>query len=164
MVEKEYAKSLYEVHPNIKLCLDEFKTFMNFYDELSPVMKSPSIKKQDKKNIIKESFKSFTSEFIYFIYVVIDNDRFILLNEVYNEFIKLYNLENNIASCDCYTNIKLKESEKKEVIKFLEKELNKNIELNEIIDSNTSGIKIVCENKTIDYTVESRISNLRLSI
>ena len=164
MVEKEYAKSLYEVHPNIKLCLDEFKTFMNFYDELSPVMKSPSIKKQDKKNIIKESFKSFTSEFIYFIYVVIDNDRFILLDEVYNEFIKLYNLENNIALCDCYTNIKLKESEKKEVIKFLEKELNKNIELNEIIDSNTSGIKIVCENKTIDYTVESRISNLRLII
>jgi len=53
---------------------------------------------------------------------------------------------------------------KKEVIKFLEKELNKTIVLNEIVDSNISGIKIVCDNKTIDYTIESRINNMRLSI
>ena len=164
MIGLEYAKSLYEIHPDKKLCLDEFKTFMNFYDELSPVMKSPGINKINKKDIIKKSFKSFSLDFIYFIYVVIDNDRFSELNNVYNEFIKLYNADKNIALCDCYTNKKLNDKDKKEVIKFLEKELNKTIELNEIIDSNTTGIKIVYNNKTIDYTLESRINNMRLSI
>ena len=164
MIGVEYAKSLYEVHPDKKLCLDEFKTFMSFYDELSPVIKSPGINKNKKHEIIKNSFKSFSDEFVYFIYVVIDNDRFTSLNDIYKEYIKLYNKENNIALCDCYVSKKLTVTEKKEVIAFLEKELNKKIELNEIIDENMKGIKIVCENKTIDYTIESRISNMRLSI
>ena len=164
MIGVEYAKSLYEVHPDKKLCLDEFRTFMNFYDELSPVIKSPGIKKIEKHEIIKKSFKNFTNEIIYFMYVVIDNDRFINLGEIYSEFVKLFNKENNIASCDCYTNKKLTNIEKKEVLSFLEKELNKKIELNEIVDANTSGIKIICDNKTIDYTVEARINNMRLSI
>ena len=164
MLGLEYAKSLYEIHPDKKLCLDEFKTFMNFYDELSPVMKSPGVSKANKKDIIKKSFKSFTDDFIYFIYVVIDNDRFTELNSIYNEFIKLYNADKNIASCDCYTDKKLNSKEKLEVIKYLEKELNQTIELNEIVDENTNGIKIVCGNKTIDYTLESRINNMRLSI
>lgn len=164
MVGLEYAKSLYEIHPDKKLCFDEFKTFMNFYDELSPVIKSPGIKKIEKHEIIKNSFKSFSDEFIYFIYVVIDNDRFNNLDEIYDEFIKYYNKENNIALCDCYTKNKLTTKELKEITTFLEKELEKTIELNEIVDSNTSGIKIVCENKTIDYTVEARINNMRLSI
>jgi len=164
MVGIEYAKSLYEIHPNNKLCLDEFKCFMSFYDELSPVIESPGIKKIEKKEIIKKSFKDFSLEFIYFIYVVIDNDRFSNLEEIFNEYSKMYNEFENIALCDCYTNNKLSDKEKKEVIKFLEKELNKTIVLNEIVDSNISGIKIVCDNKTIDYTIESRINNMRLSI
>lgn len=164
MIGLEYAKSLYEVHPNTKTCLDEFKAFMNFYNELSPVMKSPSISNLDKHNIIKNSLKNYTDEFIYFLYVIIDNDRFSNLNEIYSEFVKIYNRENNIALCDCYTNKKISDKEKKEIIKFLEKEFNKSIELNEVVDSNYLGIKLVCENKTIDYTIESRINNMRLSI
>ena len=164
MIGLEYAKSLYEIHPNKKVCLDEFNSFMNFYDELSPVMKSPSISVKEKQDIIKKSLKGFTSEFIYFLYVVIDNNRFSNLEETHKEFIKLYNNDNNISLCDCYTNKKLSDKEKKEIIKFLEKEFNKSIELNEIVDINSLGIKLVCENKTIDYTIEARINNMRLSI
>lgn len=164
MIGLEYAKSLYEIHPDKKVCLDEFNSFMNFYNELSPVMKSPSISVNEKHDIIKKSLKGFTNEFIYFLYVIIDNNRFSNLEETYKEYVKLYNNDNNIALCDCYTNKKISDKEKKEIIKFLEKEFKKNIELNEIVDSNCIGIKLVCENKTIDYTIESRINTMRLSI
>ena len=164
MIGLEYAKSLYEVHPDKKIAMDEFTSFMSFYDELSPVMKSPAISINDKHDIIKKSLKGFTNEFIYFLYVIIDNNRFSSLDEIYKEYKKLFNKDNNIASCDCYTNKKLSDKEKKEIIKFLEKEFKKSIELNEIIDVNSLGIKIVCGNKTIDYTIEARINNMRLSI
>ncbi|MCR5307690.1 MAG: F0F1 ATP synthase subunit delta, partial [bacterium] len=65
---------------------------------------------------------------------------------------------------DCYSRNKLSEKETKAIIKFLEKELKKEIELNEIVDASYIGIKIVYNNKTIDYTLESRINNMRLSI
>ena len=164
MLGFEYAKALYDIHPDKNKCMDEFTCFMNFYDELSPVMKSPVISDNDKKNIIKKSFNSFSDEFIYFIYVAIDNDRFSYLIDSYKEFKKLYNDENNIAECACYTNKSLTKKEKDDVIKFLEKEFNKKIVLNEIVDDSYIGIKIEYENKTIDYTVESRINNMRLSI
>ena len=101
---------------------------------------------------------------LYNYVVVIDNDRFYALKDIFNEYKKLYNKENNIASCDCYSSTKLSSNEKKEVIKFLEKELNKTIILNEFVDSSYNGIKIICDNKSIDYTLESRINNMRLSI
>ena len=164
MIGSEYAKSLYEVHPDNKLCLDEFSIFMNFYDELSPIIKSPGINKEEKHKIIEKTLKNFSEMFIYFIFVVIDNDRFYALKDIFNEYKKLYNKENNIASCDCYSSTKLSSNEKKEVIKFLEKELNKTIILNEFVDSSYNGIKIICDNKSIDYTLESRINNMRLSI
>ena len=164
MIGVEYAKSLYEVHPDNKTCLDEFNLFITFYDELSPIIKSPGIKKEEKHKIIEKSFKGFSEMFKYFIFVVIDNDRFYALKDIFNEYKKLYNKENNIASCDCYSNTKLTDKEKKEIIKFLEKELGKTIVLNEFVDSSYNGIKIVSDNKTIDYTLESRINNMRLSI
>jgi ATP synthase F1 delta subunit len=164
MIGVEYAKSLYETHSDTKVCLEEFKLLMNFYDELSPLLKSPGISKLEKHNIIDKTFKSLSKDFKCFLYVVIDNDRFNNLKEIYTEFVKLYNEANNIASCDCYSSNKLSEKEKKEIIKFLEKELKKEIELNEIVDASYIGIKIVYNNKTIDYTLEARINNMRLSI
>lgn len=164
MIGLEYAKSLYEIHPNKDQAKDEFQAFMSFYDELSPVMKSPAISVNEKHDIIKKSLKNFSMEFIYFLYVVIDNNRFSYLKEAYSEFMKLYNNDNNIAMCSCYTNKKLSDKEKKEIIKFLEKEFKKNILLDEIVDSSYLGIKLVCENKSIDYTIENRINNMRLSI
>ena len=164
MIGLEYAKSLFEVHPDLEKALDEFNAFISFYDELLPIMKSPGITSEDKHEIIKKSFKNFSDEFIFFIYVVIDNNRFSNINEIYNEFKKLANEKNNIASCDVYTSNKLSASEIKEVTKYLENELKKKIVINEIIDKNINGIKIIALGKTIDYSLETRINNMRFSI
>jgi F0F1-type ATP synthase delta subunit len=40
----------------------------------------------------------------------------------------------------------------------------KKIMINELIDENIIGIKLVCEGETIDYSLESRINNMRANI
>ena len=164
MIGIEYAKALIETHPNKDKALEEFNVLISFYDDLSPIMKSPGISYNEKHEIIKKSLKDFSDEFIYFIYVIIDNNRFSNLFEIHKEFKKLYDKSNNVATCDVYTNNKLKESEKKEIIKYLEKTLNKTIEINEIIDNEIKGIKLICDGKTLDYSLTSRINNMRYSL
>ena len=164
MIGIEYAKSLMEIHPDINLCMDEFNAFNSVYDELCPIMRSPGISIDEKHQIIDKAFKSFTKEFIYFLYVVIDNNRFQYLDEIFKEFKKLYDLKNNMTTCDVYTSNKLDNKEKQSIIKYLEKELNKKVVLNEIIDKNIAGIKIIADGKTIDYSLENRINNMRFSI
>jgi len=164
MIGLEYAKALFEIHPNKDICLDEFKVFTSFYDDLSPIMKSPGISYNEKHDLIKKTLKGFSDEFIYFIYVIIDNNRFSNLTEIYNEYKKLYDLSNNTVTCDVYTSNKLKDSEKKEIKKYVEKTLNKTVELNEIIDSEIKGIKLICDGKTLDYSIDSRINNMRFSL
>ena len=164
MIGIEYAKALIETHPNKDKALEEFNVLISFYDDLSPIMKSPGISYNEKHEIIKKSLKGFSEEFIYFIYVIIDNNRFSNLFEIHKEFKKLYDKSNNVATCDVYTNNKLKESEKKEIIKYLEKTLNKTIEINEIIDNEIKGIKLICDGKTLDYSLTSRINNMRYSL
>ena len=164
MIGVEYAKSLIEIHPDLEKCMEEFKAFISFYDTLSPVMKSPGISNDDKHNIIKESFKGFSQEFIYFIYVVIDNDRFDHVNEMFDEFEKIYNDKFDIALCSVYSSFRINEKERKQIIKFLDEKLKKKIVLKEIIDENVCGIKITTNGNTIDYSLESRINNMRFSI
>ena len=164
MIGLEYAKALFETHPNKDVCLDEFKVLTSFYDDLSPIMKSPGISYNEKHDIIKKSLKDFSDEFIYFIYVVIDNNRFSNLLEIYKEYKKLYDLSNNIVTCDVYTSNKLKENERKEIKKYLEKTLDKKVELNEIIDEEIKGIKLICDGKTLDYSINSRLDNMRFSL
>ena len=164
MIGIEYAKALMEIHPNIDNAMDEFKVLISFYDDLSPIMKSPGISCDEKHDIIKKSLKNFSEEFIYFVYVIIDNNRFINLNEIFDEFKKLYDAKNNLATCKVYSSFKLKETEKKNIIKYLEKETNKKIELDEIIDESIKGIKLECEGKTLDYSLDSRLSNMRFSM
>lgn len=164
MIGVEYAKSLMETHSNLDLCIEEFKTFLSFYDDLSPIMKSPSISYEEKHNIIDKSFKNFSKDFLCFVYVVIDNNRFSEINEIYHEFKKMYDAKNNIATCNVYSSVKLSDKEKKEIISFLEKSFNKKIIINELIDENIMGIKLVCEGETIDYSLESRINKMRTNI
>jgi F-type H+-transporting ATPase subunit delta len=164
MIGKEYAKSLVETHSNLDTCMEEFKVFISFYDTLNPIMKSPGISYKEKHDIIDKSFKNFSKDFLCFIYVVIDNNRFSYLNEIFSEFKKMYDEKNNIATCDVYSSVSLKEKEKKEIISYLEKTFNKKVMINELIDENIIGIKLVCEGETIDYSLESRINKMRVNI
>ena len=83
---------------------------------------------------------------------------------MFKEFKKMYDLKNNVTTCDIYTSSKLDNKEKQSIIKFLEAKLGKKVELNEIIDKSIAGIKIIADGKTIDYSLENRINNMRFSI
>lgn len=164
MIATEYAKSLFDVHPNLDLCLEEYDCFKEFYNELSPLMLSPNITNEDKKEVINKSLKNFTKEFIYFIYVIIDNNRFREVLDIYNEFVKLYYKKNNIALVDVCTKNELKVDEKKKLVSFLEEKLGMEVKLNIVLDENILGLKVVYNGNVIDYTVSSLLEKMRFSL
>ena len=57
MIGIEYAKALIETHPNKDKALEEFNVLISFYDDLSPIMKSPGISYNEKHEIIKKSLE-----------------------------------------------------------------------------------------------------------
>lgn len=164
MVSTEYAKTIFEIHPNKKTLMEEFNCFIKFYDELNPVMQSPNIKKEAKHEIIKKSFKDFTDEFIYFIYVVIDNDRFNEIENIYKEVKKMIYKENNVALVDLYTKNDLTKEEKNNIVSFLKNKLNQDVELKITLDENIDGIKLIYNGNVLDYTISTRLGNMRFSL
>ena len=78
-VSLQYAKSLYELSTNLEKDLNDLKVLTNAIlesNELVKVLKHPSISKDEKKQIFKELLKEKVENyFLYFIYVLVDNDR-----------------------------------------------------------------------------------------
>ena len=110
MLQHEYAKAIFELAGNslafsigeelnlvVKLLEDnDFNLFIN----------SPSIKIDDKKNVINKSFKEFNELTLNFLYVLLDNRRFYLINEIYEEYDKLLLDMKNTVNVKLYSSIK----------------------------------------------------------
>lgn len=164
MIATEYAKTIFDVHPNLDTCMDEFNALISVYDDLLTLMQSPNINKDAKHEILKNTLKGFTDDFIYFLYVVVDNNRFMEMKNIQIEFKKMYYKKNGIALVDVYTSNILTDDEKKSIISFLMMKLNMKIELNEIIDKNNDGIKLIYNGNVIDYTIEKRMNDMHFSL
>ena len=84
----EYAKALYElvntIHEKEELLKDLGETLKVFSGDTLKFFLYPEIEKEKKKDVIKSSFKEGLLR--DFLFVLIDNDRISLLNEIKDEF------------------------------------------------------------------------------
>ena len=93
MVENEYAKALYEIaQENQKedKYREYFKALITIYfedEDFKKLLNSPFIDKDEKKNVIKNTFgKVFDEDFLNFLYVVIDHNRAYKLVDIKDEY------------------------------------------------------------------------------
>ena len=168
-VSLQYAKSLYELSTNLEKDLNDLKVLTNAIlesNELVKVLKHPSISKDEKKQIFKELLKeNVENYFLYFIYVLVDNDRILELDNIYETFKMLHDESKNQVTAYVTTKYELTESTRHDLISFLENKYNKKINLSEKVDSTLiGGIKVVVENDVIDYTIDSRLENIKNTI
>jgi len=131
--------------------------------ELSLLLKSPIVKTDKKLKILEEIFGSKISKTtMLFINIITTKKRESLLALIAGSFIALYKAHNKIEAATVITADSLDESLKSEVINFIKKHGEDNVELTEKVDSTIIGGAIIrMGGKQLDASVSKAIFELR---
>jgi len=131
--------------------------------ELSLLLKSPIIKTDKKLKILEEIFGSQISKTtMSFINIITTKKRENLLALIASSFITLYKAHNKIETATVITAAPLDKALTTEVINFIKKHGDDNVELTEKVDSAIIGGAIIrMGDKQLDASVSKAISELR---
>lgn len=168
-VSLQYAKSLYELSKDLDQDLNDLevlKSCISNSNELVKVLMHPSISKEEKKELFKNLLSGKIEDyFLYFIYVLVDNERILELENIYDTFKMLVDEKKNILNCEVVSKYPLDKNIKEDLIKYLSQKYQKEIKLKETInDELIGGIKVIVQNEVIDYTFDSTLTNLKNTI
>ena len=168
-VSLQYAKSLYELSNDLDKDLNDLevlKSCISDSTELIKVLMHPSISKEEKKELFKNLLEGKVENyFLYFVYVLVDNDRVLEIANIYETFKMLVDEKKNILCCEVISKHPLTDHIKQDLIKFLENKYQKKMLITEKIDEALiGGIKIIVQNEVIDYTFDSALTNLKNTI
>ena len=133
--------------------------------DLSLLLKSPIVKTDQKLSIFKQIFELKIGEVsMAFINIITTKKREALLALIASSFISLYKEHNKIETASVTTATPLDEILRAEVINFIKKHGNDNVELTEKVDENIIGGAIIrMGDKQLDASVSKAISELRQS-
>ncbi|MGM9994526.1 MAG: ATP synthase F1 subunit delta [Candidatus Avigastranaerophilus sp.] len=131
--------------------------------QLKMFLLNPVISKEDKKDVISKIFSVHTDKIAYdFLYLLADNGRIDILNEVLNQFTKKYNEENNIIKPQIISAVELNEIQKDKLKEKLEKKLSKKVVPEYLINADIIGGLIVeIDDKTIDCSLKTKFYNMK---
>ena len=168
MVELEYAKAIYDLakEENKIEKINECFILVNESiknNEFIDLLDSPKLTKEEKKKILAKVYGKLESLFLDFLYVLIDNNRFKLINEILNEYNKLIQEEHNILHIEAFSVKPLS----KEQLKNLKESLayyykDKTLEIENIVNPDLiGGVRIECNGKTLDMTLKNTLVKMK---
>lgn len=168
-LDKRYAIALYEVAKEknkVDEYLKDFEEVVNLLknnEDCKMLIDHPEISTKQKRDIFKKLFEDKIDEgLLTFLLVLIDRGRIKFAEEKLNELKKVHLERNNIIQVEIRTVISLEEDEKKSLTDKLQHKYNKEIILQEKLDSDIiGGIYLKVGNDIIDYTLKSKLYNLR---
>lgn len=133
--------------------------------DLSLLLKSPIVKTDQKLSIFKLIFDTKIGEVsMAFINIITTKKRESLLALIASSFISLYKEHNKIETASVITATPLDEILRAEVVSYIKKHGNDNVELTEKVDENIIGGAIIrMGDKQLDASVSKAISELRQS-
>lgn len=170
-LSRQYAKALFdlaieknevqEVYNNLLILKKAFQD-----DKFKKLMESINISKEEKKEILKNILNSLDdSYFLFFHYVLIDNDRFDVYDQIVDAYKELLQEYLKVMDIDVYTKFNLTELEKQKIKSNLDNRFNKNVSICYHIDpSLIGGIKVVSEGLIIDYSLDTQLKEMKKSI
>ena len=134
--------------------------------EFTLLLKSPVVKTDQKIKIIDKIFsKQINKLTLMFIHLIANKKREGLLLDISNDFITLYKKHKKIETATVKIAKPMEEELRKEVINFIKKNGEENVELEEIVDEKIIGGVIVrMGNKQLDASVSSIISELKQTV
>ncbi|NLC96023.1 MAG: ATP synthase F1 subunit delta [Erysipelotrichaceae bacterium] len=167
LIAKNYAKALFNIavkDSSVESFKSELKDIKELYlenDDLSKVIAHPDVLKKDKISIIEKIF-NYENDLMYFLKVLVDNDRFSYLPEISDVFEELSNEYLGIEIVKVTSAIKLNKEDFNSIKQLVEKKINKKVELQEIIDpSCLAGVRIILKDEVLDNTIDTKINNMK---
>ncbi len=166
MIAREYANALYDFSITNPTIEEEYKVLIDILKQdnsLIKLLSFPTISKNEKKEIIKKIAINFNIKFFNFLNVLIDNNRFENIIEIYDEFILLCNEKKNVMEVIASSAVLLSDVQLSRLISRLEsKYKGKKIKIKNIIDPELiGGIKVIYDGQVIDLSVINKLDQLK---
>ena len=150
---KEYATVLLEldfdreqvvmIFDSLSKVLDN-KEIYNFFDH-------PIINKDEKKSILKESLQLENSDLLYFLYVLVDNNKLIYIKDILEAYKSICDEKDNVMRFEVISTLALNENSKQNIKSILEDSYKKKINIEFTTDDKLiGGIVIKHNNEIID--------------
>jgi|GEM_PF-272123 len=171
---KNYAQALIELAKDNASLKD---TFFNEIKEINlafnkvtntkKTFESPAISKEEKKSIITKLFKGKINETLFnFLNVLIENNRFSLLEEIQSQYLTLLNKSKGVLVAEVYSAHEIDDA----TVKALVETLHSNSSIGKINDiviekkidtSLIGGLKLKINDLVYDGSIKSRLEGLK---
>ena len=172
LVSERYAQALLELVSDNLSKEDILKELLDITEsvkgsgDFNKVMTSPVISDDEKKNVISKLFENTTNKVILnFLKLLIDKNRFSMLESITKEYKKEINRLNNLLSINVTSAIDLTEDEKSAIKDKLSNILNKNIELEWATNPDIiAGLVFEVGDNIIDNSLRHKLQDLSRNI
>ena len=126
-------------------------------------MTNPIITADDKKDAIKQIFgNDYLDITMNFLYLLADNSRFDIFEEIECELKELEKEKNNLVTVKAISAIEIKDYLKEKLINKLQTILSKRVEVEYSVNpSIIGGLILEVNGKTIDSSVETKLKNIK---
>ena len=172
LVSERYAQALLELVSDNLSKEDILKELLDITEsvkcsgDLNKVMTSPVISNDEKKNVISKLFENTTNKVVLnFLKLLIDKNRFSMLESITKEYKNKINRLNNLLSINVTSAIDLTEDEKSAIKDKLSNILNKNIELEWATNPDIiAGLVFEVGDNIIDNSLRHKLQDLSRNI
>lgn len=172
LVSERYAQALLELVSDNLSKEDILKELLDITEsvkssgDLNKVMTSPVISNDEKKNVISKLFENTTNKVILnFLKLLVDKNRFSMLESITKEYKNEINRLNNLLSINVTSAIYLTEDEKSAIKDKLSNILNKNIELEWATNPDIiAGLVFEVGDNIIDNSLRHKLQDLSRNI
>lgn len=168
LVSKRYALALFETGLELNR-LEQFKEEINNVSnvlesepKIEMILTHPKISSDEKKELLDSLFgKNISKEMLNFLYVIIDKRRERYISEINGYYDFLYNEEKNIVKATVTTAVPIGKTQGEKLKVILTNKLNKNVELNNVIDDSIiGGAMLKVDNKVLDGSVRGQLDSI----
>lgn len=169
LVAKRYGEAFFELskeNNSIDELYNDFQGFIesiNLEQRFKALLSSPKLNAEEKKDMIKTIYEGKISDTLLgFMYLLIDKQRINSVENIFNEYKKLVEIERNLVKAQVFTVVKMKENELNKLKNMLEQKFDKKVQLKNIIDESIiGGVMLRIGDKVIDGSLKNRIESLR---
>ena len=169
LVAKRYAKALLELADGENISKEDMlKELIDITEsvkgsqDLIRVMSSPVISGNEKKNVLSKLFEQSSGKVILnFLRLLVDKNRFSMLESISKEYSNEINKLNNILSINVTSAINLTDDEKSAIKNKLSAILNKGIELEWAVNPDIiAGLVFEAGDNIIDTSLRHKLQEL----
>jgi F-type H+-transporting ATPase subunit delta len=171
MLSKEYALAFYQYGNDLGKVGSLEKEFgllvesINKEPDFKKMIAHPKLTTSEKKEIISKIMSSFDEDLQNFCFVLVDNGRFVHLEEIYEQFVALIKKEQTVMIVTATSSEKLSDKHIASLTNELKLKYDKKIEIVAIVDENVlGGVRLEFNGKVLDGTLKTSLDDLKSNL